>query len=79
VHRCYTALSYLAGPAAVGIAIVSLLAIGPGPIDWPATAARLAAGIGLPVAYAAFLLPAAVGAWIGPDERTEPEVTVSPL
>ena len=34
---------------------------------------RLLLGLAFPTMYLALLLPAMVGAWIGPDERSEPE------
>jgi hypothetical protein len=79
LQRCYTALALLAGPAAVAIAVISAIVIGPGPVDWLATATWLVVGLGQPLMYGLYVLPAAVGAWIGPDERGEPEPPVSPL
>jgi hypothetical protein len=79
-RRCYSALGLLAGPAAIVTALIGawvVPAAGASVADWIGAIARLLLGLAVPAMYFALLLPAMVDAWIGPDERSEPEPDLS--
>jgi hypothetical protein len=71
---CYTVVGMLAGPAVIVIAFLGAWVLpdsGAGADDWWQAIPRLLFGLAFPSTFAILLLPAAVGAWTGPDDRPD--------